>query len=177
MLGHCCRMLWSRIRVSSRSVACLLILRRIFFVKELLNNVWLRCLFGLRHILWGISSRMWLLFLFFDLWLLSVGLNLFNLSFLIVIIWVAIIKELLSALVSKLCRLRLKLLLGLIAFLLEFLKFCDWVAIQVTLKVLLASYGILTREVRLIAHLVDQLRWLVVLLGSEVEVIGILIIA
>jgi hypothetical protein len=90
---------------------------------------------------------MWLLFLFFDLSLFSVGLNFFNLSFLIFIVRVTVIKELLSALVSNLSRLRLKLLLGLIAFLLELLEFCDRVAIQVTLKVPLVSYGILTREI------------------------------
>jgi hypothetical protein len=69
------------------------------------------------------------LLLFFDLSLLSVGLDLFYLSFFIFIVRIAIIKELLSALVSKLRWLRLKLLLGLIAFLLEFLEFCDRVAI------------------------------------------------
>jgi hypothetical protein len=78
---------------------------------------------------------MWLLLLFFNLSLLSVGLNLLYLSLPIVIVRIAIIKELLSALVSKLCRLRLKLLLGLIAFLLEFFELCDRVAIQVTFKV------------------------------------------
>ena len=88
-----------------------------------------------------------LLLLFFDLSLLSVGLDLLNLSFLIFIVRIAIIKELLSALVSKLRRLRLKLLLGLIAFLLEFLEFCYRVAIQVTFEVPLVGYGILTREV------------------------------
>ena len=88
---------------------------------------------------------MWLLLLFFDLSLFPVGLDLLDLSFFIFIIRVTVIKELLSALVSKLRRLRLKLLLGLIAFLLEFLEFCDRVAIQITLKVPLVSYGILTR--------------------------------
>jgi hypothetical protein len=88
-----------------------------------------------------------LLLLFFDLSLLSVGLDLLNLSFLIFIVRIAIIKELLPALVSKLRWLRLKLLLGLIAFLLEFLEFCYRVAIQVTFKVPLVGYGILTREV------------------------------
>jgi hypothetical protein len=78
---------------------------------------------------------MWLLLLFFNLSLLSVALNLLYLSLPIVIVRIAIIKELLSALVSKLCRLRLKLLLGLIAFLLEFFELCDRVAIQVTFKV------------------------------------------
>ena len=88
---------------------------------------------------------MWLLLLFFDLSFFPVGLNLLDLSFFIFIIRVTVIKELLSALVSKLSRLRLKLLLGLIAFLLEFLEFCDRVAIQITLNVSLVSYGILTR--------------------------------
>jgi hypothetical protein len=69
------------------------------------------------------------LLLFFDLSLLSLGLDLFYLSFFIFIVRIAIIKELLSALVSKLRWLRLKLFLGLIAFLLEFLEFCDRVAI------------------------------------------------
>ena len=78
---------------------------------------------------------MWLLLLFFNLSLLSVALNLLYLSLPIVIVRIAIIKELLSALVSKLRWLRLKLLLGLIAFLLEFFELCDRVAIQVTFKV------------------------------------------
>ena len=88
-----------------------------------------------------------LLLLFFDLSILSVGLDLLNLSFLIFIVRIAIIKELLSALVSKLRWLRLKLLLGLIAFLLEFLELCDRVAIQITLKAPLVGNGVLTREV------------------------------
>jgi hypothetical protein len=90
---------------------------------------------------------MWLLLLFFDLSLLSVGLDLFYLSFFIFIVRIAFIKKLLSSLVSKLCRLRLKLLLGLIAFLLEFLELCYRVAIQVTFKVPLVGYGVLTREI------------------------------
>jgi hypothetical protein len=49
---------------------------------------------------------MWLLLLFFDLSLLSVSLDLLYLSFFIFIVRIAIIKELLSALVSKLRWLR-----------------------------------------------------------------------